>query len=86
MLVDSSINIPLQLYSIFPIQTNGAKNEIIPKGSPYIFKRLFLFICREKGREGEREGEKHQLVAFHMSLTGDLAPNPGMCLDQEWNP
>ena len=32
-----------------------------------------------KGREGEREGEKHQyVVASHVSPTGDLACNPGM--------
>ena len=36
----------------------------------------------EKGREGEREGEKHQcVIASHMPLTGDLAHNPGMCPD-----
>ena len=29
--------------------------------------------------------EKHQLVASHMPLTGDLAHNPGMCPDQESN-
>ena len=36
--------------------------------------------------EGEREGEKHQcVVASHISLTGDLARNPGMCPDWELN-
>ena len=25
----------------------------------YFFKDFYLFIFREKGREGEREGEKH---------------------------
>ena len=35
--------------------------------------------------EGEREGEKHQLVASHTPPTGDLAHNPGMCPDQELN-
>ena len=35
---------------------------------------------------GEREGEKHQcVVASHAPLTGDLASNPGMCPDWEWN-
>ena len=35
-----------------------------------------------RGREREREGEKHQcVVASHMPLTGDLARNPGMCPD-----
>ena len=43
----------------------------------------------ERGREGEKKGErgeKHQcVVASHMPLTGDLACNPGMCPDWEWN-
>ena len=38
------------------------------------------------GREGEREGGKHQCVAAsHALLTGDLACNPGMCSDWESN-
>ena len=42
-------------------------------------KRFYLFIFRERGREIEREGEKHQcVVASHMPPTGDLAHNPGM--------
>ena len=28
----------------------------------FIFKIFYLFIFRESGREGEREGEKHQYV------------------------
>ena len=44
------------------------------------------FIFREKGKKGEREGEKHQCaVASHMAPTGDLAHNPGMCPDGESN-
>ena len=51
----------------------------------FLFKR-FLFILRERGREGEREGEKHQcVVASHTSPSGDLASNPGMCPDWESN-
>ena len=49
-------------------------------------KRFYLFILREKGREGEREGEKHQcVVASHASPTGNLACSPGMCPDWELN-
>ena len=48
------------------------------------FKILFIF--RERGRKGEREGEKQQcIVASHMAFTGDLARNPGMCPDWESN-
>ena len=43
----------------------------------FFFKSLFIF--RERGREGERKGEKHQyVVASHTPPTGDLACNPGM--------
>ena len=46
---------------------------------------IYLFF-RERGREGEKEGEKHQcVVASHVVPTGDLACNPGMCTDQESN-
>ena len=40
------------------------------------------------GREGEREGEKHPLVASCMPPTGGLVHNPGLCPDQEsnWQP
>ena len=49
-------------------------------------KRFYLFIFRERGREGEREGEKHQcVVASHVPPTGDLAHNPGVCPDWELN-
>ena len=48
----------------------------------FSFFRFFLFIFRQKGRKGEREGEKHQcVVASHMPPTRDLACNPGMCPD-----
>ena len=50
------------------------------------FFKFYLFTFREKGREGEEEGEKHQcVVASHVPLTGDLARNPGMCPDWELN-
>ena len=35
---------------------------------------LILFIFRERGREGERDGEKHQcVVASHVPTNGDTA-------------
>ena len=56
----------------------------------HIFKkRFYLFIFRERGREGEREGEKHQcVVVCCTSPTGDPAGNPGMCPNWEsnWQP
>ena len=40
----------------------------------------------ERGREEEREGEKHQcMVASCAPPTGDLAFNPCMCPDWESN-
>ena len=50
------------------------------------FLKKILFIFRERGREGEREGENHQyVVTSHAPPTGDLARNPGMCPHWEWN-
>ena len=50
------------------------------------FLRFYSFIFRERGREGEREGEKHQcVVASYASPIGDLACNPRMCPDWESN-
>ena len=52
----------------------------------FYFFLIFKFIFRERGREGEREGKKHQcVVASHMSPTGGLACNPGICPDWESN-
>ena len=46
------------------------------------FKIFYLFIFRERRREGEREGEKYQcVVASRMSPVGDLARSPGTCPD-----
>ena len=41
----------------------------------FIYLINYLF-CRQRGSEGEREGEKHQcVVASHMPPRGDLAHN-----------
>ena len=67
---------------------NKTKVSIYQKHSrSYCYlKRFYLFIFRERGREGERAGEKLQCeVASHMPPTGDLAHNPGMCPDWESN-
>ena len=53
----------------------------------FIYLRFYLFIFGQRGREGEREGEKHQcVVAFRVPPTGDLAWNQHMCPDGESNP
>ena len=50
------------------------------------FKKSYLVIFRQRVREREREGEKHQcVVASHVVLTGDLAHNPGMYPKWELN-
>ena len=51
-----------------------------------LFKYFIYFTFRERGREGEREGEKHQrVVVSRVPPTGDLAHTPGMCPDWELN-
>ena len=50
----------------------------------FLFFKVFIF--RERRREGERQGEKHQwVVASHVAPSGDLARSPGMCSDWESN-
>ena len=52
----------------------------------YFFKRFYLFNFRERGREGEREGEEHQcVIASCIPRTGDLAHNTGMYPDWDSN-
>ena len=68
------------------VSTNGC--ELATPSAPcfFFFKRFYLFIFRERRREGEREGEKHQcVVASHEAPTGDLPHNPVMCSDWELN-
>ena len=49
----------------------------------FFLRFYYLSIFRERGMEGE----KHQcVVASHVSPTGDLACNPGICPDWESNP
>ena len=52
----------------------------------FFSQRFYVFIFRERGEEGEREGEKHQcVVVSHAPPTGDLARNPGMRPDWKSN-
>ena len=49
---------------------------------PFIYLFTYLFISRERGREGE----KYQcVVASYMAPTEGLACSPGMCPDWESN-
>ena len=57
-----------------------------PSPNVSFFFNFYLFIFREKWREGEREGQKNPcVVASHVAPTGDLACKPGMCPDWELN-
>ena len=70
---------------LMEMNTNFYVSNACLKLKVFLFFKI-LFIFRERGEEGEREGEKHQcVVASHMAPTGDLARNPGMCPDWESN-
>ena len=44
-------------------------------------KKDFIYFFRERGREGEREGEKHQcMVASRVTPTGGLAQTQACAL------
>ena len=52
----------------------------------FFVKDFIYFIFRQRGREGEREGEKYQCVVdSSVPPIGDLAGNPSMCPDWEWS-
>ena len=59
--------------------TSTSQPDRLPDiGIDFFLRFIYLFL--ERGREGEREGKKHQcVVASHVPPTGDLARNPGMC-------
>ena len=53
-----------------------------------ILKIFYLFIFRERGREGEREKHrraKHEWAESRTPTSGVSACNPGMCRDWESN-
>ena len=63
-----------------PHNSHVAMSHVLNLSVPQFlcFLKRYLFIFRERGREGERGGEKHLcVVASHVSPTGDLAHNPG---------
>ena len=73
------------------VQQGSSPNYTLGHMGHFFFLRFHLFTFRERGSEGEREGEKHQ-CARETSIgclscipTGDLAHNPGMCPDWESN-
>ena len=55
-------------------------------GTYFLFLNILFIYFREREKEGEREGQKHQcVVASHAPHTGNLAHNPGMGPDWESN-
>ena len=76
-----SNNRPLVIGPELLLQTQGV---LIDNNGPVLF--IYLFIYRQRGRVGEREGEQHQCVVSSCAPpTGDLAHKPGMCPDWELN-
>ena len=61
---------------------HSAPDWKVPGASAFYFLRFYLFIFRERGREGEREGKKHRSVVSLTPPTRDMVHNPDMCPDQ----
>ena len=56
---------------------------VSPQVLYHVFK-IFLNLFLERGREGDREGEKYQcMVASRTPAVGDVACSPFMCPDWE---
>ena len=68
---------------MWPLGTGNVASVTEGPNPPFFLKTLFIF--RERGREGEREGEKYHCVVSSHMLTGDPACNPGMYPDWELN-
>ena len=50
-------------------------------------KKYFIYLFLERGKEKEREGEKHQcVVSSHMPPTGDLTYNACTLMESNWRP
>ena len=65
---------------------NYVKQAFIPKIQISFFLKILFIYFQRGGREGEREGEKHQcVVASRAPPTGNLAHNSGICPDWELN-
>ena len=67
----------------------GAHGIVTALLSKAIFKRFYLFIFRERGREGERQGEKHGCVreasVDGLSQTPNWRPGRPLCaLTENW--
>ena len=80
-----------QLQLVYPTREHRPARNVQHETSKTTFfkKNFYLFIFTGRGKEGEREGEKHQsVVASCAPATGDLDHNPGMCPDWEsnWQP
>ena len=43
-------------------------------------KKIFKFIFRERGREGEKEGEEHQCERKYQSVASPMCPDLGLNL------
>ena len=52
----------------------------------FFSKDFYVFIFRERRREGERGGEKHQLIASHSLPNGEPGPPPRHVLQQGIEP
>ena len=84
---------PLTFLCLADIHSKSCHYMLFPCVSlSSFFQRDFIYLFSERGegREKEKEKnidvqEKHQLLASHMPPTVDLARNPAMCPDREWN-
>ena len=59
-----------------PDHAKKRASELSSEGQAGCFERFYLFIFRQRGREGEREGERHQCDREkHQSVASHMCPN-----------
>ena len=70
----------LELLLVLKIEQWTKETEML------VFLKILFIHFRQRGRETEREGEKHQcVVASHMLPTGNPGHKPDKCPDWELN-
>ena len=88
LIFNAFLGLPLDVHLYFRVGNKKAHGNLwVGLKCVFIFFKDFIYLFfREKGKEGQREGEKNQcVVAPHMPPFGDLAHKPGICSDWELN-
>ena len=75
--------------NVYSAAVGGMFGIFRPFWFSFFFFKDFIYLSLEMGKEGEKQGERHQCerdirwLSFSHAPTRDQTHNPGMCCD--WN-